>query len=590
MTTLLFFVYMGRLRTHLNPLFQSSKDNRTSGESHKLDVIISVLLLLILMIPAIYAAFTATDLIYSKLKTMAYLLVSLVIILLPSVVLKKRAYFIVEGILVLLPFPIEMASLYLYRMPTTTTLMQVIVDTNLREAGELLASAKALVVVVILIYAVYFFLLTRLRNDYLLPRLLRLTLLCSLPLIFMAGLLFINHLNSSSADRKGEASWRLAMEKTMMKFNKLYPTDIYLNLFYIYKEKQQISEWNKELENFSFDIRATDDTDSLLVCLIIGEAARSQSFSLNNYQRLTNPCLSRRHNIVSFPYAYSQANITEVSVPIMLTSANIRCLNKAYEQRSVVEAMAQAGFTTLWVTNKTPFPYTQRIINTTHHHYISRKSSDAANNYDTSLLPIIDSLISLTHDSPARMMVVHHMGSHFKYNLRYPKEFEQFTPTFNPNEGYSVLSPDNKQKLVNAYDNTILFTDYFIDQTIERIEATHQPAVLFYMSDHGENIYDDERNLVLHCTYAGSDYEFRVPLIVWYSDEYEQRYPEKTKALQQNKECLVSSEALFYSLLDAACLTGSDNDPTLSVMSANFVEPDSVDCRTASGAMLCFRK
>jgi glucan phosphoethanolaminetransferase (alkaline phosphatase superfamily) len=187
-------------------------------------------------------------------------------------------------------------------------------------------------------------------------------------------------------------------------------------------------------------------------------------------------------------------------------------------------------------------------------------------------------------------IVLHHTGSHYKYSQRYPPQFDRFQPSLPKNAGYNAITKDNKELLVNAYDNTILYTDYCLFSVINRLKQTGCAAALVYMSDHGENLYDDDNNLVLHCSYLGSRFEFNVPFIVWYSDRYKQLYPQKTALLTSNSRKLINSDVLFHSLLDMADVPSLYLDSSLSVFSAAYKEPDSVACYTASGKQIFFKK
>ena len=89
--------------------------------------------------------------------------------------------------------------------------------------------------------------------------------------------------------------------------------------------------------------------------------------------------------------------------------------------------------------------------------------------------------------------------------------------------------------MINAYDNAILYTDYFLNELISYVDSLDRPAVMLYMSDHGESFWDDERKLSMHGSYQISEYEYHVPLIIWYSEEYKAKYPHKVSAMQQNK-------------------------------------------------------
>ena len=98
---------------------------------------------------------------------------------------------------------------------------------------------------------------------------------------------------------------------------------------------------------------------------------------------------------------------------------------------------------------------------------------------------------------------------------------------------------------------------------------------MMYMSDHRESLWDDENNLFLHGSYQISEYEYHVPMIVWYSDEYEAQYPQKVATMWQNKTKPISSDVIFYSLLDIAGIEDIV-DSTRSICSPSLVAMDTI--------------
>jgi glucan phosphoethanolaminetransferase (alkaline phosphatase superfamily) len=135
------------------------------------------------------------------------------------------------------------------------------------------------------------------------------------------------------------------------------------------------------------------------------------------------------------------------------------------------------------------------------------------------------------------------------------------------------LKPENmavyhnlKSILINSYDNAITFTDYFIELVLRELEATGRSAVLVYVGDHGENLLDDERNMFLHGTYGGSEYEYHVPLFVWTSPQYARLYPKKIQTMRNNTKKCFTTMTIFHSLLDLGNIYYEQLDSTQSIV------------------------
>lgn len=163
---------------------------------------------------------------------------------------------------------------------------------------------------------------------------------------------------------------------------------------------------------------------------------------------------------------------------------------------------------------------------------------------------------------------MHTIGSHYQYQLRYPHHFDIFKPSLKDLPEEKISSDlSNKEKLINSYDNSIFYTDYFISSIIKRIASLKSVGAVIYISDHGEDLLDDERNLFLHGNKEITRYVAHIPLFIWLSDLYKNYFPQKTAAVLSNKQEKISIDNIFYSLLDMADIEYEDEDLTKSIFS-----------------------
>ena len=314
--------------------------------------------------------------------------------------------------------------------------------------------------------------------------------------------------------------------------------------------------------------------------LVIGETSRYDHWGINNYTRDTSPRLMQCNNLINYDSVFSLANLTSTSVPLILTRATAHNPELAYKEKSLSEAFQEAHFQTGWITKQTPIPLAIRIMETCDFTYSYAKEIDVDGNYD---IDIVDNVRDFASDT-MQFFVLHSLGCHFRYEQRYPQEFANFQPTFGKTFSYTMISEENKDKLINAYDNAILYTDYFLSELIHYMDSLDRPAVMLYISDHGESFWDDERKLSLHGSYQISEYEYHVPMFVWYSDEYKALYPDKVQAMHQNKTTPISSDVVFYSMLDIAGIEDIV-DSTRSICSPSLVPMDTIWVFTGSGSV-----
>lgn len=545
------------------------------------NIIRIAILFVLLLLPIFVALFTAIDLEYSLLKKLAYLIVVCLLLALPATFLKARVYFIVEGVLNFLFFPIDIASLYLNRQSCSTAFLQNIFHTDWHEALELVASMWPFALVVVLLWVLYFVLAARVENKMLLPKKVRRAVYIGLPIACVAGIIaMMIHLKRIHPERSVGSMTLDAVGLVEMKLYKIYPYNLYLETYDIINNTYRQRQFQKEVTNFQFGISTQKGGDETIYVFVIGEASRYDHWSLHGYNRETTPLLAQCANIVSFDSAFSQANLTGYSVPLILTRATADNAELAFQEKSIPEAFQEAGYKVGVITKQIPSMLVERIMQNCDKSYFNAKGIDVEGNYDEEMIPLLGDYI---RDS-IQFAVLHSLGCHFRYELRYPAEFARFQPTFGTAFSYSLISEENKELLVNAYDNAILYTDYFLGNLIHYLDSLDCPAVMLFMSDHGESFWDDERKLSLHGSYQISEYEYHVPLVVWYSDEYAAQQPQKVQAMKQNKTTPVSSDVVFYSLLD---LAGIEDivDSTRSICSPDLQPQDSFYVHTGSGAV-----
>ena len=286
-----------------------------------------------------------------------------------------------------------------------------------------------------------------------------------------------------------------------------------------------------------------------LTIVVLGETSRAENFSLGGYDRETNPRL-KQDDVVYFPKTTSCGTATAVSVPCMFSNMPRAHYDEelAHHQEGVLDILQRAGVQVLWNDNDggckgacDRVPH-QNVTNLN----LSGECIDGEC-YDDVLFNNLDSYIdNLQQDG---IIVLHTIGSHGPtYYNRYPAEFKKFTPTCDTNEIQSCT----QQQLTNTYDNTILYVDYVVDKAIKLLQSKQDrfTTSLVYLSDHGESLGED--GVYLHgLPYSiAPDTQKHVPMLLWLSPDYQQRYGVSSQCLQQQaKTNDYSQDNLFSTLL-----------------------------------------
>lgn len=351
--------------------------------------------------------------------------------------------------------------------------------------------------------------------------------------------------------------------------NQLYPVNICYNLYLAFERNAASENYREASRDFKFDARSEHSaTAPEVYVMVVGETARTHNFSLYGYPRNTNPLLSKTPGIKAFPNVTTQSNTTHKSVPMLLSAASAEDFERLFHEKGILAAFKEAGFHTVFISNQLPNHSFIDFLGeqADEHYFLKKEDASQGNHYDEDLLQKLDEILPLADASSSAhyhyryrklFVVLHSYGSHFNYQERYPRSFAYFKP-----DSRSEAKSENRRDLLNAYDNTIRYTDYILHGIIERLQKWEgvqtktdgvydQPtSAMLYTSDHGENIFDDERSLFLHAAPKASDYELHVPFIIWTSDGFSKQYPDILKALGENRSKQVqSSLSAFHTML-----------------------------------------
>ena len=336
----------------------------------------------------------------------------------------------------------------------------------------------------------------------------------SLTLLFILTLVFANASNWLWIDKNSKTLGGLAMP---------WSYTVNISLFY----KHQFSKNQKEILLPNATIK---DNQKSVVVLVIGESARSQNFSLYGYKKNTNPLLSKMPDVYHFE-ANSCATYTTAGVKCILEHTNTDELYEIlpnYLYRNNVEV--------IWRTSNWGEPPVH-IKNYQKREEILPKCEGDECNYDEALLKGLNEQI-LASKKNKILIVLHTSTSHGPtYSKKYPPQFEHFKPVCNSVE----LGKCSQTELINAYDNTIVYTDYILSKVIEDLKQLKEyKSAMIFVSDHGESL--GEKNLYMHgipISIAPKE-QYEIPFIVWVSEGSKQLKPNKT----------VSQNHVFHSVLN----------------------------------------
>ena len=267
-----------------------------------------------------------------------------------------------------------------------------------------------------------------------------------------------------------------------------------------------------------------DSAKDPLVILIVGETARSDHFGINGYSRDTTPLLSKRNDIWSFNNAWSCGTSTAESLPCMFSHLGREdFFDRQENYENLLDVLKKADLNVVWIDNQSGCKGVCARVTTE----IQKIIKDDVNCYDDGCFDavVLDDLRSKIEspqenkNSKGTVVLIHQMGSH---GPAYYKRSSSNRKSFFPECNSSALQTCSRDQVVNAYDNSIRETDYFISKTIDWVKETYpdRSTALIYVSDHGESL--GEKNIYLHGLPYGfaPDAQKKIPWVVWFSENF----------------------------------------------------------------------
>lgn len=346
-----------------------------------------------------------------------------------------------------------------------------------------------------------------------------------------------------------------------------------LNSFYAVGRvvAQPLERDNSKVEPIGLDARLVLPAGAgpATLIVVVGETARAGNFGVNGYERDTTPRLAKE-NIVSMRNAWSCGTSTAASLPCMLSHQG----KEAHEKRStnyesLLDVLHRAGLAVLWIDNQSGCKGAcARVPSVSTTALKVSPYCDSGECHDEVMLHDLDRRIAeLPAERRAKGVVVfmHQMGSHGPaYHKRVPPSFKRFLPECASN----ALQQCERQQVVNAYDNTIVYTDHFLAETIGWLQKRKGPGAMVYVSDHGESL--GENNLYLHgLPYAiAPDVQKRVPWITWASTDFERQRGLRTTCLQDRQMARISHDHYFHSVMGLAGVRSAEYQAELDLYSS----------------------
>ncbi|MFJ4156088.1 phosphoethanolamine transferase [Pseudomonas sp. NPDC089752] len=297
------------------------------------------------------------------------------------------------------------------------------------------------------------------------------------------------------------------------------------------------------------------DAELETLVFVIGESSRPHNWSLFGYHNETTPNLDKASGVFKFNSMCTTAPYTSVAVPSLLSLEPIKNWDLIASTKSLVGIYRAAGYKTYWLSSQEVDSFggiiPQMAAEAENRQYFERS-------YDGALISEYEKIIQ-QGGAQKQAIFIHIKGSHFEYARRYPSEFAKFKPA----------TDSTKDRITADYDNSVLYTDWLLGVLIDQLKASQRKSLLVYASDHGENLLDDNRNLLGHG--MGNEYDLSVAAFIWGSDNWSKPQWQKLQKLKGREGQRASISSLPHTLLNISGISMPGYDSTQDLLSNDFV-------------------
>ncbi|GHD97642.1 phosphoethanolamine transferase CptA [Pseudocitrobacter faecalis] len=456
----------------------------------------------------------------------------------------------------------------IYGQEFSQSVLFIMFESNANEASEYMSQYFSLKIVLTAVAytAVAIFLWSRLKPVYI-PHLSR--WLISFALLY--GLI----LNPIVA---GSVVGDKPLEKTLNGMaSRMEPAAPWQFITGYYQYRQQLNSLNKLLNANNAlpplaNLKDSSGEAPRTLVLVIGESTQRGRMSLYGYPRETTPELDALHksdkNLTVFNDVVTSRPYTIEILQQALTFANEKNPDLYLTKPSLMNMMKQAGYKTFWITNQQTMTERNTMLTvfskqTDKQFYMNQQRTQSAREYDTNVLAPFKEVMA--DPAPKKLIIVHLLGTHIKYEYRYPEKWGKFDgKTDHLPAGLSQEQQDE----YNAYDNANLYNDHVVASLINEYKATNPNGFLLYFSDHGEEVYDTPpHNIQGRNELAPTRHMYTVPFMLWTSDKWQAAHP---RDFSQDVNRKYSSSELIHTWSDLAGLSYDGYDATRSITSPQF--------------------
>lgn len=480
---------------------------------------------------------------------------------------RSRQISAVIGIILYLFSLVSLGYFSIYRQEFSQSVIFIIFESNAAEASEYIAQYFVwwMIPAVLIYSAGAYFLWCRIRPLYLSRRTAwALVALIMLVLFVYPNFKQLRHMEFSSAQ---------AAENIERRMEPAVPWQIIFGYTQYLRQlagMQELLDRNNSIPPLNKLKDANAGLPATLV-LVIGESTNKQHMSLYGYARATTPRLDAlRKELAVFTQVVAPRPYTIETLQQVLTFADQENPDLYLTQPSLMNMMKQAGYKTFWITNQQTMTKRNTMLTNFSQQmdeqiYLNNSRAQNSREYDSNVLAPFNKIL-MNDPAERKFIVVHLLGTHMKYDYRYPPEYE----VFKDRQGLPDWVTDDQLPIINSYDNAVLFNDFVVSSLIGAMVSSQANGFLVYFSDHGEDVFDSPGHTVLGRNEGKpTPPMYTVPFIVWSSEKWRATHP-RNFAGQLGRR--YGTSHFIHTWADLAEISFDGFDPSKSLVGKDFKE------------------
>ncbi len=348
------------------------------------------------------------------------------------------------------------------------------------------------------------------------------------------------------------------------------------------KEMQSFNQLKGLIKNRSIDLSSVKSKNPTslkeLHVIILGESLSRNHMSLYGYERKTNPLLEqKKQELHCFSDVLSPHCYTTGSMQKMLLDNSWGGKNKFMNKETIMDICNAAGYQTWWISNQPAIGMHETIVTSLASlcdSTIMVNYSGISNTNQSYDKVVLNPTAKVVHQfntnqiGNKQVIFIHLMGSHLKYNMRYPSEYAKFNSDNSLDSKHPFLTQD-ELKLRNEYDNSVLYNDWIIHQILSMVDSANSYSSITYLSDHSEEV-GDEKNFFGHNETNPTKGTFEIPFVVWLSPEFKKENTTLSDSISNYINRPYQTDDLIHSISNLYQIDWKNYQSQKSIFSNDF--------------------